>query len=82
MGVSRDSTESGHITEQHRERIESSCLSRHSHHFPQISREDSKEEWVRERKEKREELKIGNAVNHVNEGLFTEGPEEVVVDES
>jgi hypothetical protein len=55
-----------------------SRLSRDSHHFPQISREDIQEEWTGEREEK---IKLGNAVNHVNEGLFTEGPVEVVVDD-
>ena len=56
---------------------DSSCLSRHSLHSSQIS---PKEEEVREREEE-EEIKIGNGVNHVNEGLFTEGPEEVVSDD-
>jgi P4 family phage/plasmid primase-like protien len=56
-----------------------SRLSRDSHHFPQISREDIQEDGTGEREEK---IKIGNAVNHVNEGLFTEGPEEVVSDDN
>ena len=52
--------------------------SRHSHHSSQIR---PKEGGVRERQEAEEGIKIGNAVNHVNEGLFTEGSEEVINDD-
>ena len=59
---------------------DSSHLSRHSHHLSQIS---PKEKRGRERKEEEEEeIKIGNGVNHVNECLFMEKPEEVINDES
>ncbi len=61
-----------------------SHLSRDSRHFPQISRKEIQDNGLTDKGEKREILKIGNGVNgvnHVNEGLFGDEREVVVIDD-